>query len=292
MLCDSGIDVVAIPSRYAPRIADVTPPAILPPGGPERRILHVLMPTPAEVRVTPRDGTALRIAHVSDIHVGAHDELTLDGLAQDLHDAEVAATIVTGDLTMRARTHEFVRAKQIIDQFPRPTMIVIGNHDVPLTNPMHRMASPYGKYRAEVTENLDPVLDLGTVRIQGLGSMPRWRWKSGASRAAVPGHPRHLRRLTAGHRPGGGDAPPAELGRTWSPWPAVTGSSRPWWRRRSTSCWPGTPTCRRCRSSTVGAGTRIPLDHRGRGGHGHEQPHPRRRAVWSLLEITLRDAGS
>jgi 3',5'-cyclic AMP phosphodiesterase CpdA len=122
---------------------------------------------------------ALRIAHVSDIHVGAHDELTLDGLAQDLHEANVAATIVTGDLTMRARTHEFVRAKAIIDQFPHPTMIVIGNHDIPLTNPLHRMASPYGKYRAEVTENLDPVLDLGTVRIQGLGSMPRWRWKSG-----------------------------------------------------------------------------------------------------------------
>ncbi len=128
--------------------------------------------------MTPSDG-ALRIAHVSDIHVGAHDELTLDGLAQDLHDARVAATIVTGDLTMRARTHEFVRARQVIDQFPGPTMIVIGNHDIPLTNPLHRMSSPYGKYRAEVTENLDPVLDLGTVRVQGLGSMPRWRWKSG-----------------------------------------------------------------------------------------------------------------
>ena len=121
----------------------------------------------------------MRIAHLSDMHVGAHDELTLDGLARDLHAAEVAATIVTGDLTMRARTHEFARAMEVINQFPHPTMIVIGNHDVPLTNPLHRLSSPYGKYRAQVTENLDPVLDLGTVRIQGLGSMPRWRWKSG-----------------------------------------------------------------------------------------------------------------
>jgi 3',5'-cyclic AMP phosphodiesterase CpdA len=135
--------------------------------------------TQSEDEVTRREAVGLRIAHVSDIHVGAHDELTLDGLAQDLHDAEVAATIVTGDLTMRARTHEFVRAKAVIDQFPRPTMVVIGNHDVPLTNPLHRMSSPYGKYRTEVTEHLDPALDLGVVRIQGLGSMPRWRWKSG-----------------------------------------------------------------------------------------------------------------
>ena len=39
--------------------------------------------------------------------------------------------------------------------------------------------SPYDGFRAQVTQDLDPVLDLGTVRIQGLGSMPRWRWKSG-----------------------------------------------------------------------------------------------------------------
>ncbi len=121
----------------------------------------------------------MRIAHVSDIHVGAHDDLALEGLAQDLHDAGVAATVVTGDLTMRARTHEFVRAMEVIKQFPGPTMIVIGNHDVPLTNPLRRMGAPYEGFRAQVTDDLDPVLDLGTVRIQGLGSMPRWRWKSG-----------------------------------------------------------------------------------------------------------------
>ena len=159
--------------------------------------------------MTQPSGSGLRIAHVSDIHVGAHDDLTLDGLAQDLHDARVAATIVTGDLTMRARTHEFVRAKEVIDQFPGPTMVVIGNHDVPLTNPLHRMASPYGKFRAEVTEHLDPVLDLGTVRIQGLGSMPRWRWKSGrisqrqaaVVRAAFADCPDGAARVVALHHP-------------------------------------------------------------------------------------------
>ncbi len=123
--------------------------------------------------------TPLRIAHVSDIHVGAHDEITLAGLAQELHAADVAATVVTGDLTMRARSHQFARAKEVIDQFPTPTMVVLGNHDLPLTNPVRRMSSPYAKYQTAVTDELDPVLDLGVARIQGLGSMPRWRWKSG-----------------------------------------------------------------------------------------------------------------
>jgi 3',5'-cyclic AMP phosphodiesterase CpdA len=122
---------------------------------------------------------AIRIAHVSDIHVGAHDDLALAGLADDLRAAGVNATVVTGDLTMRARSHEFVRAREVMDGFPKPTMVVIGNHDVPLANPVRRLASPYDRFRAQVADELDPFLDLGVVRVQGLGSMPRWRWKSG-----------------------------------------------------------------------------------------------------------------
>jgi hypothetical protein len=40
VLFDSGIAVVAIPSRYAPPMADVTPPADNPHPGPILRILH------------------------------------------------------------------------------------------------------------------------------------------------------------------------------------------------------------------------------------------------------------
>lgn len=129
--------------------------------------------------MTQLEPHGLRLAHVSDIHVGAEDDIALDGLAADLHAAGVTATVVTGDLTMRARTRQFARAMQVIDQFPEPTMIVLGNHDLPLTNAFRRLLSPYSKFRAQVTDDLDPVLDLGSLRIQGLGSMPRWRWKSG-----------------------------------------------------------------------------------------------------------------
>jgi 3',5'-cyclic AMP phosphodiesterase CpdA len=129
--------------------------------------------------VTRPASTALRIAHVSDIHVGAHDDLALDGLAADLHAADVAATVVTGDLTMRARSHQFARAVEAVSQFPPPTMVVLGNHDLPLVNSFRRLSAPYATFIASVTGDLDPVLDLGSVRIQGLASMPRWRWKSG-----------------------------------------------------------------------------------------------------------------
>ncbi len=152
---------------------------------------------------------SLLVAHVSDLHVGAHDERTLGGLSQDLRHARAAATILTGDLTMRARTREFARAAQVIATFPAPTMVVIGNHDIPLTNPIRRMSSPYAKFRAGVTPELDPVLDLDGARIQGLGSMPRWRWKSGRVsdrqarliRQTFAGAPVGTARIVAMHHP-------------------------------------------------------------------------------------------
>lgn len=129
--------------------------------------------------MAPPPGDSIRLGHVSDIHVGATDDVALDGLAADLHAAGVVATVVTGDLTMRARTHELVRARQVIDEFPAPAVVVMGNHDIPLTNPFRRLASPYDKFRSQVSGDFDPILDIGMVRIQGLDSMPRWRWKSG-----------------------------------------------------------------------------------------------------------------
>ena len=123
--------------------------------------------------------TPLRLAHVSDLHVGAIEGNALTTLITDLAEADVAATVVTGDFTMRARSHEFAAAAQALSAFPNPTVVVMGNHDVPLLNPLRRLTTPYDRFRATIAADLDPVLDLPGARIQGLSSMPRWRWKSG-----------------------------------------------------------------------------------------------------------------
>lgn len=128
---------------------------------------------------SPADTAPLRIAHISDIHVGAANTADLRSLVDDVDAAGVAATVVTGDLTMRARTREFVHATQLVGELPSPTLTVIGNHDIPLLNPVRRARSPYQKFRVAMGPDLDPLLDLGAARIQGLGSVPRWRWKSG-----------------------------------------------------------------------------------------------------------------
>jgi 3',5'-cyclic AMP phosphodiesterase CpdA len=129
----------------------------------------------------PAAGLTVRpvvIAHLSDLHLGAHSPEAVDSLLTDVTVAAPTLTIVTGDLTMRARARQFVAACRVLDQLPGPRLVVLGNHDVPL-DPVRRFARPYQAYLRDPPGPLDPVLEAPGVRALGLASMPRWRWKSG-----------------------------------------------------------------------------------------------------------------
>jgi 3',5'-cyclic AMP phosphodiesterase CpdA len=119
------------------------------------------------------------IAHVSDLHIGAHDPAATASLAADVAAARPVLTVVTGDCTMRARRREFRQAAALLARLPEPRLVVPGNHDVPL-GPVARLLRPYDRYRAYLCADLDPVVGSPGVTAFGLNSMPRWRWKSGA----------------------------------------------------------------------------------------------------------------
>ncbi|WP_245923397.1 metallophosphoesterase family protein [Paractinoplanes atraurantiacus] len=115
---------------------------------------------------------------MSDLHLGAHDPRAAAGLAADVVAARPGLTVVTGDSTMRARPREFRLARQLLDRLPRPLLVVLGNHDVPLWS-RRRVLDPYGAYRSGITDELDPVRRVPGLTALGLPSMPRWRWKNG-----------------------------------------------------------------------------------------------------------------
>jgi 3',5'-cyclic AMP phosphodiesterase CpdA len=125
----------------------------------------------------------LVIAHVSDLHLGADDLDAVDGLPADVAAVGPDLTVVTGDLTMRARTAQFRRARRLLDRLPRPLLVVTGNHDLPLIS-TSRLVAPYERYQRWIDADLDPVTRLPGLTALGLNSMPRWRWKSGGVTAA------------------------------------------------------------------------------------------------------------
>src|SRR5688572_18053902 len=62
-------------------------------------------PKPAEAQLT-----GVVLAHVSDLHLGAHSAAAAGGLVADVVAAGPTVTVVTGDLTMRARPEQFRQA--------------------------------------------------------------------------------------------------------------------------------------------------------------------------------------
>jgi 3',5'-cyclic AMP phosphodiesterase CpdA len=126
----------------------------------------------------PEDAEPVVLAHISDLHFGAHDALAAESLVADLQAARPHVVVVTGDLTQRARPREFAAAAAFLRQLPSPRLVVLGNHDVPLDR-VSTLGPGYRRYLQQVGLDVDPVVDAHGVRVLGLHSMPPWRWKSG-----------------------------------------------------------------------------------------------------------------
>ena len=117
------------------------------------------------------------IAHLSDLHLGAHVPAAVDGLADEVAAFHPDLVVVTGDHTMRARPREFRQAVDLLDKLPVPRLVVPGNHDLPLVSPL-RVVAPYARYRRWIGPD-DATARVPGVTALGIDSMPWWRWKSG-----------------------------------------------------------------------------------------------------------------
>lgn len=120
----------------------------------------------------------LVVAHLSDLHLGAHDPVAVDSLAGDVAAARPLLTVVTGDFVMRAWNGQYRPAAALLDSLPDPVLVVTGNHDLPLLSP-RRLISPYGRFRRWIDADLSPVVRVGGITAVGLQSTTRWRFTNG-----------------------------------------------------------------------------------------------------------------
>lgn len=112
------------------------------------------------------------IAHISDIHFGriVHPRI-VEHLLQEINDLCADVVVVSGDLTMRARRHEFEAAAAMLDAFTSPVIVVPGNHDVyPWFQPYRRLTRPLGRYRKYISENLAPSYQRNGLAVLGISS--------------------------------------------------------------------------------------------------------------------------
>jgi 3',5'-cyclic AMP phosphodiesterase CpdA len=116
------------------------------------------------------------VAHLSDLHFGRHDPRVCEALIASLNAQAPTLVAISGDLTQRARTCEFIAARRFLDRITAPKLIVPGNHDIPLYDVISRLFAPLAKYQrfvapAGLPDNLfadDEIAALGLSTVRRL----------------------------------------------------------------------------------------------------------------------------
>ena len=126
---------------------------------------------------------ATRFLHVSDLHVGGHDEgrHEIEGAVREL----VARTrpeivVATGDLTHRNRPEQYRRGADFLRSLGLPIVPIPGNHDIPALPPA-RILRPFSHFEAEWKQTEPAYLSDG-LAVCGLNSVQPWKWQRGALR--------------------------------------------------------------------------------------------------------------
>lgn len=122
--------------------------------------------------------------HVSDLHFGREDRAAIDWFADVVRAERPAAVLLTGDLTMRARSHEWKAAADWLAGLQVPLSIDVGNHDLPYFNLWQRFVTPYARYE-KVERALERPLDLPDVATISLRTTARFQWRTNWSHGVV-----------------------------------------------------------------------------------------------------------
>ena len=118
------------------------------------------------------------LVHLSDLHFGSIRNNLVGPLVRTVADIKPDLIAVSGDLTQRARTHQFTAARAFLDALPAPKIIVPGNHDIPLYNLVARFRG-LKKYRRYIADDLQPFYCDGETAVLGLNTARALTFKGG-----------------------------------------------------------------------------------------------------------------
>jgi 3',5'-cyclic AMP phosphodiesterase CpdA len=119
-----------------------------------------------------------RLLHVSDLHVGAHEEPGAEqALARIVEEIEPQLIVASGDLSHRGRREQLERAAAFLRSLGPPVLAVPGNHDLPYTPA--RFVRPWAEF-SRVWETTEPVVSLPGLHVVGINSARPLRHQGGA----------------------------------------------------------------------------------------------------------------
>jgi 3',5'-cyclic AMP phosphodiesterase CpdA len=123
-----------------------------------------------------------RLLHVSDLHVGTHEEREVEqALVRLVERLQPQLVVASGDLAHRGRRQQLERAAELLRSLGPPVLAVPGNHDLPYTPA--RFVRPWAEFE-RVWETTEPTATLPGLHVVGLNSARPFRQQGGALNAA------------------------------------------------------------------------------------------------------------
>lgn len=114
-----------------------------------------------------------RIAHLSDIHFGANDPKIVAATEAWLQKRQPDLIIISGDFTQRAKVNQFREASAYLNRLQSAgfqTLVVPGNHDVPLYDIFRRFSAPLDRYKRYISQDLCPWFENEEVAVLGINT--------------------------------------------------------------------------------------------------------------------------
>lgn len=125
------------------------------------------------------------LLQISDPHFGTVQPAVAEALVEFAHAHQPDLLVLSGDITQRARPHQFRDARAFCDRLAVPVMLSLpGNHDIPLFNLWQRAFSPYAGYLRAFGPEVETSLQSPAFRVIGVKTTRRWRHKNGEVSAA------------------------------------------------------------------------------------------------------------
>lgn len=121
------------------------------------------------------------LVQISDPHFGTEQAPVVEALVRLVREKAPSIAIVSGDITQRARRAQFRAARAFIDRLCVPTTLVIpGNHDIPLYDVAARVGRPYAGFRRAFGNDLEPAFESDDVLVLTLNTTRAWLHERGA----------------------------------------------------------------------------------------------------------------
>lgn len=142
----------------------------------------------------------MTVLQVSDPHFGTEAPRVVKALTALSARLSPSLVVMSGDVTQRATAEQFQAASEFLGALNAPASLVVpGNHDIPLVNLALRAFAPFSRFRKAFGDELEPIHDDAQLLVIGVNTvMPRWHQQGAVSSRQIERVSRRLRQAAPG----------------------------------------------------------------------------------------------